>query len=207
MFGLFRTPKPVAAKRPTTRLSLEALECRCVPTALSMNITYNGGTSVTLSGTLSGTPYAQGQTIQFGGEAWGQTTTDANGNYSITENAAGLGQIGAAVPTLSTYATATLTDSGPQLTSFAAIEQTGSWWEFKGTFTYNYTISGMTLTLNGAPVDIQNVHYSLDSSGTFDEWIQLNGKSNDNGMVACYITDAWGVNSNMGYQEVDQTGT
>jgi hypothetical protein len=208
MFGLFRSTKPTATIRRTARLNLEALESRYVPSpVLTLNVTYNGGTNVTLSGNLSGAANVANQQIQLTGQASGSVDTDANGNYSITENASGLGQVTAYCPTASASANATLTDSGATITSFQDIQQPGNIMEFKGTFTYPYAIQGMTLTLNGAPVDVRNLTYSLGNTGTFDVFVQLDGQADDNGMVGAVITDAWGVNSNTSQVCVEQTGT
>jgi hypothetical protein len=205
---LTRRPKPASVGARRARLELERLEGRDIPSTLTLNVTYDAGRTVTLSGDLTNTPNPAGHLIQLYGQASGSTITDANGHYSITLKASGLGKVGAVLrDDFSTYATATLTDTAPVITSFQAIEEQNHIWEFKGTVTWNRPFGSMIIDFGGQPVSIQNQSTTAKSTGSFDLCLQLNGKSTDNGTVGCWALDCWGVQSQVAMAMVHQTGT
>jgi hypothetical protein len=211
MFGLLsrrHEASPASTCARFTRLNLERLETRDAPANLSLSVVYGTGTTVTLSGDLTNTANPANQAIQIVGKASGTTTTDANGHYSITLQATGLGAVGAALANDNRVkATATLTDTAPVITSFVAIEEQNGVWEFRGTITYNRYFDSMTIYFGGQPIDLQNKTTTANSSGSFDVCIQLNGLSSDNGNAAVWAVDPWGLQSNLAMDYIHQTGT
>src|SRR6478752_6673500 len=97
------SPRTLPAERRPARLArpcLEALEDRfspanSSPANLTLNVSYNMGHSVTLSGDLTGTPLPGAQLITIQGAVNGQVVTDPQGHYSLTANANYLGTVGA----------------------------------------------------------------------------------------------------------------
>src|SRR5262245_20603273 len=87
MFSWFRSARRAAP--PRRRLALEALEtrdCPAAPLIASLQVTYNGQNSVTLSG------FVQDETpsfdhVLFSGAAIGCTSVAPNGQFSYTTNA------------------------------------------------------------------------------------------------------------------------
>src|SRR5947209_18357603 len=95
MFGLLpSSPRKVSSlPRRRARLSLERLESRDTPSTLSLSVSYGFGANVTLSGDLTNAPTPANQTICFSGQASGMAFTDANGHFSATVSASGLGDV------------------------------------------------------------------------------------------------------------------
>jgi hypothetical protein len=183
---------------------------------LTMSVSYGAGTSITLSGSLSDTSQYAGQTIVISGKASGTTVTDANGNFSVTLNASGLGLVFAVTQDgSSNIASVTLTDTPPSITEFNAVEGGGNVWEFTGTVTWNQTWEYMGGEIQGPP-KIGTVGFTAVSegemsggtcTGTFAIAILLDGTQATNGNYIATVTDCWGQVSNEAIENVYQTGT
>jgi hypothetical protein len=207
MFGLLTRKKKVRPAVRHVRPRLEVLEDRAVPSTVTLNVSYNAGKSITLTGTLTGAPDNANQTILIAGQATGQAVTDSNGNYSITLTASALGNVtAAAMDGSSNTASVTLTDAAPTLTAFTAREGQGDVWTLSGTVTYNRTVTDVTINFGGAPVSIAGKSTTVNGSGNFTLSVQLNGKQTDNGTASAAGTDAWGTVSNTLTQLILQTG-
>ena len=88
MFSLFSRPKPARKISRSYRPTVDRLETRDCP-AMIFNAQVLPGHMVLLSGTVSGQSNNAGLNVSFSGAVSpGSTTTDANGNFTYTTNAA-----------------------------------------------------------------------------------------------------------------------
>src|SRR5579859_5725811 len=95
MFGLFARTRPRLRRPSRTRLAIESLEERNLPSitiATFAAAPTNVGMQVQLSGTITG-DQVSGDFVSFSGKATGEVTTDANGHFSFSTTASGLGTI------------------------------------------------------------------------------------------------------------------
>jgi hypothetical protein len=207
MFGLLLRKKKARPAGPPrrTRLGLETLEGREVPSSVTLNVTYGQGRSITLSGTLSGAPNVANQPISIQGQASGRATTDSSGNYTITLTASGLGQVTATdADGSSNIATANLTDTAPVLLTFGGSEGSTEW-TFSGTTSYGRYYSDLTVNFSGSVQSMQGKSTTVAGDGSFAYLIELNGTATDNGTVYVKVVDAWGLVSNQLSTNVFQT--
>jgi hypothetical protein len=230
MFGLLtrthRIAPPVAPR--SFRPSLERLETRDCPSTVMLNVAYEAGKQVTLYGQVTGaagdsTPGYVGPlqfsglvgvTVVFRGSANGTALTDSDGNFSLTTNAASLGEVDAATADgQSNMASVFLSSSAPVISNFGAFQESNTrWWDVVGHVTDgNFSPQGLTIQINGSPVTIYNNGQgqttSVDQNGNFDLIIQLNGTGKDNGNIQASTTDAWGLQSNAPMFMISQPGT
>jgi hypothetical protein len=175
-------------------------QVRAAAPNITENLVQNSGTSVTLSGMVtSGSP--GGLTVTFSGEVSGSTTTDANGNYSFTANAAGLGTISAQTMDVwgqaSNSAAVMLSDSGPTI-SFSVAQAGG----------HNVTITGqvnaqspggLTVTFSG----VASGTATTSSTGGFS----YSGTASSLGQITAQVTDVWGVTASYSAQVADTAPT
>jgi hypothetical protein len=202
MVGLLsRQPRPVP--RPYVRLALERLEDRDAPATLTMDVTYGEGRTITLAGALSDHETLEGQTVKITGQASGMTTTDANGQYSVTLTASALGEVvGICADAI---ASVTLTDPAPYIHVFDAIEDDYGVWTFRGRVEYRYT-EGLVVNFGGIP-SLDGYSATVDADGNFTLSMMLRGDKYDNGTVFAKTTSPWGTDSNEALDDVFQTGT
>jgi hypothetical protein len=196
-------------RRPQfARLRLEALEARNAPASLTLAVTYGKETNVTFTGTLSGVSNPANQTIYLEGSVCGSTTTDANGNFSVTLAATSPGDVSAMVfvPSPSST-TVTLTDPGAKIDVFQALETPGNRWDLKGHVAYSRPFDSFIVNFGAAQTAIMGKTATTDSSGNFDITVQLSGTSRDNGTVTAFTYDPWGNMSPNAYQVIEQAGT
>lgn len=228
MLGLFSSRRssslPTGSRRP--RLGLEYLEARDVPTTilppaeggstrridtcgfLTINAIYGRGTSVTFVGDLLGVENDAYRTINISGKATGTTMTDENGHYQITLNATGLGNVRAELadePFI--HADVELWDEAPVITSFDAIEGQDNVWRFRGTITYHRFLEDVTIYFGGAPISLQGKSVMVDDLGCFELVVILNGEGTDNGTATAQAVSPYGLQSEVAYDSVFQTGT
>lgn len=183
-----------AARARSVRLGLEALETRDCPSTLSMGVTYGNQNSITLAGQLTNTPTPAGQTVVFNGQAAGSTTTDANGNYSITLLANGVGNVYAGTRDgQSNVAQVTLTDAAPEIDDFAATPESKNLWVFTGHVT-DRTAAGLVVHFGGL-ASLNGLTATTDSNGDFSLTVQLNGTQSDNGNAGVWTTDWYNITS------------
>lgn len=227
----FRSVGRVASspRRSFARPSLEALESRYTPDAhltlelpvpepeplpppssspvLTISVEYGWGKTVTLSGALSGGTNVGGVAIDISGQADGITSTDANGHYTITLTADGLGMVYAAAVGTDATAMDELWDVAPEVTSFTVTEGAGGVWTFSGSISYHRPFDTMTITFGGVPITVSGGGASANSSGSFTWLVTLNGTASDNGLVWAEAVSPWGLVSDKAYDNVYQTGT
>jgi hypothetical protein len=199
MLGLLtRTPRRTSPARRSFRPCLERLETRFCPSSLTMNYTYGNQNNVTFSGQLTGAPNDAGQTIMIGGYGNSTTTTtDANGNYSVTVPVTQLGTVTGAYMVNGqpqTTASAAVNPAAPQITGFKAVEEPNDYYEFTGTVTGVPNPGGMTITLQGLS-SVQGQTITVNANGTFSESFFMNGQT---GEVGAMTMDWWGRNAEAG---------
>jgi hypothetical protein len=218
MLALFSRRRPKAtppAARPV-RPRLEWLETRASPSVLTLSVSYGTHRNITLSGGVYGQsgPNRQphpcsyglaGQTVVFTGEVNGSATTDATGSYSVTLQAAALGDVhGVTADGHSNPVTITLTDTAPVIDRFVGSQGQNNWWTFSGHVSYG-TPLGLTVNLGGEPVSLTDQNCTVDAAGNFSVEIRLNGTPTDDGMATAVVTDWWGLTSNTATWCVNQT--
>src|SRR5262249_11450275 len=98
-------------------------------------------------------------------------------------------------------------DTPPVLTSFGAAEGSGRLWTFWGTVTWDRQLTDLVVYFGGAPVSLTNVTATVNSQGTFQKVVELDGTPSDNGTETAYVLDPWGLVSNTRWTNVHQAGT
>ncbi len=221
LFTRTRTAPSRPTPRRSTRLWLEQLETRDCPSApggslplpppappggiiapttspvISLSLTMNGLKSVTLTGSVTADQPA-GLTVTFLGALSAVTTTDGNGNFSLTVNADCLGTVQATtvdqLSQMSNTATATVAAVPPEITYFRC-RRSGDVVVFVGTVVGRDAF-GMVVTVQGAPVPLQQgVTDVADVNGTFAVVTTLT--AGQVGAVAASCVDCWGQQSNV----------
>ncbi len=212
MLGLLtrsRRPAPPAARRPVLP-SLEWLESRDCPSALTLNVSYGSGRTITLFGNVSGgncSPSLGGgsgpATVVFSGSATGSAPVDGFGNFKYTTQAQSLGEVDAVTSDGESNKASVFLSSGPPVISnFKAVEfGNTNYWDITGHVTDgSFSAAGLTVQISGVPVTIDNNgagrYAVVDSNGNFDVQVCLNGTVTDNGSIYADCTDAWNFQSN-----------
>jgi hypothetical protein len=165
----------------------------------TLNVSYNSRRSVTLSGTVTDfTCGPGGLTITFGGKVHATTVTDAAGNFTLTTNADGLGDVTAvttdAMGIGSNTAIVTLGANAPVITNFTSSEGAGHGFTFTGTVS-DQSPAGLTVSFGGIP-SLAGQTATVSSNGTFSLAVVLNADGSDNGMAWAQTVDWWGLTSN-----------
>jgi len=165
---------------------------------LTLAVAMNGMKSVTLHGIVTADNPAN-LTVTFSGAVTGTTTTNNLGDYSLTINANGLGQVQASTldadGQVSNTATAIVASPAPVISEFGWEVQSG-WFVFTGRVTCP-DAGNMTVTLQGAPVSFQQgIQVQTKPDGTFTFLIKMQPNPNEQGMVYASCTDCWGQHSN-----------
>jgi hypothetical protein len=196
MFSLLRRPsrtKAPSAPRPA-RLFLEALEDRNSPSTITLNVAYAANRQVTYSGHVTGgTP---GQSVQISGAVSGSTTTNGNGDYSVTLTTDNLGQVSAQTTDgQSNTATATLSATTPMMQTFGYTKGFLDYYTFSGKVTGDVT-AGMVITFGGIDA-LNGKTATVDSNGNFSITVEIT--ESDPGMATAYATDWYGLGSQVAY--------
>jgi hypothetical protein len=166
---------------------------------LSLNLSAVPGPrgTATVSGQVSGPSPTGGLTVTLSGIVSGSVTTCADGTFTYTGPASGLGQIQAAV-TDDAGNTATssinLVASPPTIVNFRAIYNGNNSWTFTGQVQGAYG-AGMVVTLAGIPsLDSNNASATVQANGSFSYTITL--QPGESGGVTAQCLDWWGQASN-----------
>jgi hypothetical protein len=162
---------------------------------LTLSVTYGTQRSVTLSGQVTGID-AGNQTITFTGMVTGTVKTNADGTFSFTAQATGLGNVSAGTMDLwgqaSNNPQATLSSNSPVITNFAPMQAYGTTWTFEGKVT-DESPQGLTVTLGGIPA-LQGQTVTVGSNGWF--YFTVNVQGNQAGTACAVTVDWWGLQSN-----------
>jgi hypothetical protein len=167
---------------------------------ITLNLTYNTQKSVTLSGTVVDSSSVAGLTVTFAGEVASTTTTDSNGNFSLTTDAQGLGTVSAsAVDTAqrqSNVAKVIINVAAPVISNFTATEGAEQVFTFTGDVSAQ-SPQGLIVTLGGIP-SLANQTATVQADGSFSLSVQLQSDGSDNGTAtARVLSDWWGQASNV----------
>jgi hypothetical protein len=161
---------------------------------VSLSVSYGSQRTVTLTGTVTSVN-AGGRTIIFSGKVTGTVTTNADGTFSYTATASGLGTVQGSTIDLwgqnSNTPTVTLTSNAPSIAGFTATHGTNGW-TFTGTVN-DESPAGLTITFGGIP-DMVGKTTTIQSNGTFSFTIDL---GTDYGTVTAQTADWWGLRSNI----------
>ena len=162
---------------------------------LSLNVSYGEGRTITLSGSV--VDQDQGElTVSLTGCVVAQVHTNADGTFSLTTQATGLGPVTASTVDLwgqaSNDATVMLTSSPPVIDQFTAINNGNRWWTFEGHVTAP-SPAGMVMQLGGLP-SLANATAQVGGGGFFSYVVQL--APNESGVATAQTTDWWGQQSN-----------
>lgn len=193
-----RTRKSVAPRFAS--LVLESLEDRLSPVAIApagetitLNVTYLPNQQATFSGqlTTSSGPVAN-QAVNLTGVVNTATTTDSQGNYSITMAVPQLGtEYATAAAGKSNTAQYTLVDGSPVISNFTAMSLGAGLWEFSGSVSGAPT-QGEVVNFGGINALIgQSVNVNPD--GTFDFYAIVN--TGEGGWASAQAVDWWGDTS------------
>jgi hypothetical protein len=169
------------------------------PTITSVNLVYNGKTSITITGTVTDpSASVSNLLVTFGGQAPGTTYTDTNGNFGFTTNALGPGLVTITTTDSLGYvapvANVNLNPAAPVVSNFGAVEGADQLFTFSGNVT-DLPPGGLTVNFGGIP-DMVGQSTTVNSNGTFEFTIRLNDDGSDNGTVTAQTTDWWGLLSN-----------
>lgn len=165
------------------------------PPILGLSVAYGTQRNVTLSGTVvAGQP--GGLTVSFSGQVGGSTTTSANGNFSYSAQASGLGTVTATVTDVwgqTGTSQITLTSNKPVIDSFSGSPGAGNMWIFQGHVS-DESPAGLTVRFGGLP-ELQGKTATVQSNGTF--WIGVQLARGEYGTATAQVTDWWGLNSDV----------
>ncbi len=207
--------------RRFAQLSLESLEKRLTPSGgpgnggnappvsqiLTMEVQYELGRTVKLTGELSGVANVNNVKIIFSGAVQGHTFTDSTGNYEVILDADQLGMVQAVAEGTSAAAMQQLWDEAPSIVNFNAIERAGHIYNFTGTVTYHRVFHSIKVYFGGAPISLQNESTTVNHNGHLN-WSKLfNGLGTDNGLAWARAESPWGLLGEKVYVNIHQTGT
>jgi hypothetical protein len=168
-----------------------------LPPTITASISYGGLRSVTISGQVMDSSPA-GLTVTLSGMVTGTTITDANGFYTFTVDASGLGQV--LVSTVdagglaSNVAQVTVACAAPQINDFLAQHLVFDFWTVSGTVNAPDAAS-LVITLGGL-LSLANVQVTVQSDGSFTYTWEL-ANPFEAGIVTAVTTDCWGQQSNI----------
>jgi hypothetical protein len=166
------------------------------PPMLTLNLSYGTQKTVTASGVVVA-GQANGLAVSISGQLSGGPTTDANGDYTVTATAAGLGNVYAQVTDVwgqtSEVEQATITSKAPQITSFSASPGFGNVWVFSGTVV-DESAQGLIVALGGLP-SLNGKTATVASNGNFSLSVQL--QPGEDGVATAQTADWWGLQSNV----------
>jgi hypothetical protein len=185
-FARARSNSPSFRFRPT----LEALEGRDCPSALTLNVTKLTLRNVTLSGQFSD-PNPGGVTINFTGVYTGSAGTAADGSYSVNVTATSLGTITAAASDTGVTVQATITDTAPVINNFQAVRVVNNTFTISGTVS-DPQVAGTVVTFSGLP-DMNGHTITVRADGSFSFAVDLT--PGEFGTLNAQATDAWGLAS------------
>jgi hypothetical protein len=159
---------------------------------ITLAISYGANHQVPLAGKVPDqTPY--NRVVSFSGVVSGSATTDVGGNFTATLTASKLGQVTATVIDawgLSASASATVSNSAPQV-SITSTSQQGGYWVITGKVTDVHP-NGLVVTMTSTDIpSVNGMTATVGQDGTF----RFMFAGDCTGKVSFQTTDWWGVNS------------
>jgi len=140
--------------------------------------------------------------VVFSGIGSAQITPDENGDFMITLEASGLGDLEASVVDLWGQAAdpveLEVNSDAPVISEFAAVNEMFTIWTFRG-FVSDESAAGMTVRLGGLP-SLDGVTATVGSDGWWEVTRTLN--AGETGTVTAITTDWWGLDSNLAMTSV-----
>lgn len=200
MFGLL-TRSCLSRKslaRRTTTLCLERLEDRLTPSlvvsdSLTLGVTYLPDQQATLSGQLTSSsgPIANA-TITLSGVVNATTTTNSQGNYSITVSVPQSGtEYAVSSDPKANEAQCVMDLEFPTITNFTAVAEGNGLWLFSGTVADSPT-EGEVVNFGGiTPLEGQSTE--VNSDGTFDFYAII--PTGEGGWASAQAVNCWGETS------------
>jgi hypothetical protein len=170
-----------------------------LPPTLTLSLGYGSQRTVTLSGQVSDID-AGSLTITFGGEVSASVVTNPDGTFTLTTQAAGLGNVQAVTTNrwgeTSNTAQVTVSATAPVITSFIATMGSDNLWTFSGTVS-DKSAAGLIIYLGGIS-GLSGQTATVGADGTFCVTVQL--AAGVQGDATAQTTDWWGLNSNVAMQ-------
>jgi hypothetical protein len=186
--------------------SLTSASMAATPLAvLTLAVTYNARRSVTLSGTLHDVNPG-GRTVSLTGQVTAQAITSANGNFSVTQDAAGLGVVQASATSsngLPLSTSVTLTSNAPVIQGFWAGEGPGRIWTFSGRVVDESPEDLVVGFGGGSLPSLCGRSATVNAGGTFSTSVQL--QPGEEGLALASTIDWWGLASAEAQTLVDPT--
>jgi virginiamycin B lyase len=165
------------------------------PPTVSVSVTYGAQRTVTLSGQVTDAQPG-GLTVNFSGMVVGSVVTNADGTFSATFQASGLGNVQAittdAQGLVSNTATVTLASNPPTISNFVG-SNSGGVWTFTGKVN-DSSPAGLTVSFGGLP-SLAGKTATVQADGTFELVVAL--AAGEQGTVTAQTTNWWGQNSNV----------
>jgi hypothetical protein len=165
--------------------------------SLSLSVVPGPGATATVFGQVSGGSPTGGLTVTLSGVVSASVTTNADGTFTFTGSASGLGQVQAAVTDSAgntVTSSANLTASPPTIVNFQAINNGNNNWTFTGQVQGPY-VAGLVVTLAGIPsLDNNSASATVQANGSFIYTITL--QPGECGGVTADCIGCWGQASN-----------
>lgn len=165
------------------------------PPCISLNIVYDSQKNVTLSGQVTD-ENPGGLTVTFTGQYQGTVVTNADGTFSVTVTAAGLGTISASTVDTqglsSNVAFVSVISFAPQITEASCTEGIDHIWTFRGKV-LDESAPNLVIHFGGLN-SVENQTVTVEADGWFCYIVQL--QPNEDGTVTADTTDWWGQASN-----------
>jgi hypothetical protein len=164
---------------------------------IQLEVKYNTQRSVTLFGKVIDDDSVSGVTVSFGGKVSGTATTDANGAFSFTQSATGLGTCTAGYTdphgASATTPVIKLVSAAPVISGFVVTSMGAGVWAVTGTV-IDESAYGETVKLSSGISQLDGQTVTVGSDGTFRLEVSL--PSDSYGTVTAQVTDWWGLASN-----------
>jgi hypothetical protein len=176
---------------------LERLEERDCPSTLSlMGVSSLPSTKVvTVSGQVFNVQNPSGITVLLSGVVGGSAVTDANGMFSASLTASGLGTVYAATADGQyNISQRDILDQASSITGFYGSTVASDIYVFSGNVNGGY--QGETVNFGGLK-DLRGTSTTVDANGHFSFTVQLYPGIDDTGDATAQAVDVWGTTSNL----------
>jgi len=178
-----------------SRLSVERLETRDCPAAITLNAAVVCGSLVELSGQVTDAP-STGVSVHFSGAVYHSTFTQPDGSFSLFADVASLGTVHAVAYDengieISSIADAEITSNAPQIVLTSVTNSNGNYWTITGHVT-DENPGGLVVRFGG-PASGWTTTVKANGAFTVTCYIDENYAY---GSLTAMTTDWWGLDSN-----------